>query len=204
MSEERLTGEKGKTVETIKKEAEEKACAVRKALYFIEEFISGPMCGKCFPCALGTAEARIRLKRLTGHREDMNGKDIETLRKISLQLIEASFCKKGKDTGRFLLDTLSVADDEFKQHLSGVCPKKECISLIRFEINSDLCTMCNKCAEVCKHHAIVGEKKESYRSGFLPYQIRQKKCTKCGDCLPVCPTAAVVFITDNKEELADS
>ena len=204
MSEERLTGEKGKTVETIKKEAEKRACAVRKALYFIEEFISGPMCGKCFPCALGTAEAKIRLTRLADHRKDISGKDIETLWRIGLQMTEGSFCKKGKDTGKFLLDTLSVSEEEFKQHLAGACPKKECISLIRYEINPDLCILCDKCAEVCKHHAIVGEKRESYRSGFLPYQIRQKKCTKCGECLKVCPTAAVVFITDNTEELVNS
>ena len=204
MSEERLTGEKGKTVETIKKEAEERACAVRKALYFIEEFISGPMCGRCFPCALGTAEARIRLRRLAGQREGISGKDIETLRRIGLQMTEGSFCKKGKDTGKFLLDVLTGAEEEFRQHLSGTCPKKECVSLIRYEINPDLCIMCDKCAEVCKHHAIVGEKKESFRSGFLPYQIRQKKCTKCGDCYTVCPTAAIVFITDNTEELVNS
>jgi NAD-dependent dihydropyrimidine dehydrogenase PreA subunit len=204
MSEENFAGEKGKTVETIKKEAEEKACAVQKALYFIGEFISGPMCGKCFPCALGTAEAKIRLSGLAVHRDDISGKDIETLRRIGRQMIEGSFCKKGKDTGKFLLDTLATADEEFKQHLSGLCPKKECVSLLRYEINPDLCIMCNKCADACKHHAVIGEKKESYRSGFLPYRIRQKKCTKCGDCLTVCPTAAVVFITDNKEELVNS
>jgi NAD-dependent dihydropyrimidine dehydrogenase PreA subunit len=204
MSEERLAGEKGKNVETIKKEAEEKACAVRKALYFIEEFISGPMCGKCFPCALGTAEAKIRLSGLAVHRDNISVKDIETLRRVGLQMIEGSFCKKGKDTGKFLLDTLSAAGDEFIKHLSGVCPKKECISLIRYEINPDLCIMCNNCAEACKHHAIIGEKRSAYRSGFLPYQIRQKKCTKCGDCLPVCPTAAVVLITDSTAELVNN
>ncbi len=204
MSEDELRDEKVKTVETIKKEAEGIACSVRKALYFIEEFISGPMCGKCFPCALGTAEARIRLGRLTGLREDVSGKDIETLRRVGMQMIEGSFCKKGKDTGRFLVDTLAASEEEFRRHLSGACPKKECISLIRYEINPDLCTMCDKCAEVCTYHAIIGEKKTSFRSGFLPYQIRQKKCTKCGDCFKVCPTSAVVFITDKTEELVNS
>jgi len=203
MNEEVLTEEKGKTVEAIKKEADKKACAVRKALYFIEEFISGPMCGKCFPCALGTAEAGIRLRRLADRSKESSGSDIETLRRIGLQMIEGSFCKKGKDTGRFLLDTLSVSGEEFQQHLSGACPKKECISLVRYEINPDLCILCDKCAEVCKHQAIVGEKKEPYRSGYLPYQIRQKKCTKCGECLKVCPAGAVVFITDHTKELVN-
>jgi hypothetical protein len=43
MGEERAPGEKGKRVEDIRREAEEKTCSVQRALYFIEEFISGPM-----------------------------------------------------------------------------------------------------------------------------------------------------------------
>jgi len=203
MNEESLMGEKSKTVEAIKKETEGKTCAVQKALYFIGEFISGPMCGKCFPCALGTAEAKIRLTGLADHSEGIREKDIEILWRIGLQMIEGSFCKKGKDTGKFLLDTLSAAGEEFQQHLSGICPKKECVSLIRYEINPGLCTMCNKCAEACKHNAIIGEKREAYRSGFLPYRIRQKKCTRCRDCIEVCPAAAITCITDNTEELVN-
>ena len=77
MSEETVTEEKVKKLQDIRKEAEEKSCPVQKALYFIEEFLAGPMCGKCYPCALGTNEAKIRLIRLSQHLEGTNEQDLQ-------------------------------------------------------------------------------------------------------------------------------
>ena len=203
MSEETVTEEKVKKLQDIRKEAEEKSCPVQKALYFIEEFLAGPMCGKCYPCALGTNEAKIRLIRLSQHLEGTNEQDIETVRRIATQMTEASFCKKGKDTGKFILELLDSSEEEFKEHIEGVCPKKECISLIEYVIDPVLCIMCGKCAEVCKYGAIIGEERKPYLSGYLPYEIRQKRCTKCGECFPVCPTNAIEIITIQAEELVD-
>ena len=203
MSEETVTGEKVKKLEDIRKEAEEKSCAVQKALYFIKEFLAGPMCGKCYPCALGTNEVKIRLIRLSQHLEGTSEQDIETIRRIATQMIEASFCKKGKDTGRYLLELLDSSGEEFTEHIEGVCPKKECTSLIEYVIDPVLCIMCGKCAEVCKYGAIIGEEKKPYLSGYLPYEIRQKRCTKCGECVEVCPVNAIEVITIQAEELVD-
>jgi ferredoxin len=201
MNEETITDQKEKKLEDIKKEAEEKACAVQRALYFIEQFLAGPMCGKCYPCALGTGEAKIRLIRISQHLDNMSEKDIDVLERIGSRMIEASFCKKGKDTGRFLIETLTSSEEELKEHISGICPKKECISLIEYVINPVLCIMCGKCTEVCKYNAIIGETKKPYLSGYLPFEIRQKRCTKCGECVNVCPTGAIEVITKLKEEL---
>ena len=203
MDRENTTSEKEKKVEDIKKEAEEKTCAVQKAFYYINEFIAGPMCGKCFPCALGTAEAGIRLQRLVSHAKDIDEKDIEILKRIGSQMIEGSFCKKGKDTGKYLAEILSVSGNEFKEHLSGICPKKECTSLIEYVIKPELCTMCGDCLEVCKYDAILGEKKVPYRSGSLPFEIRKKRCTNCGECVKVCPTGAIEIVTVLVEELVN-
>ncbi len=200
MSEEILTEEKGKTLEEIKKEAEEKACPVQRSLYLVEEFIAGPMCGRCYPCALGTQEAKIRLLRISQHLEGVSSSDIEVVRRIASNMIGGSFCKKGKDTGRFVVETLTRSEEEFNQHLSGVCPKRECINLIEYVINPELCIMCGKCLEACKYNAIIGEKKESYRSGYLPFEIRQKRCTRCGECINICPTGAIEIITTEIEE----
>lgn len=200
MSEESITEEKGKKLEDIKKEAEQRACPVQRSLYFIGEFIAGPMCGKCYPCALGTQEAKIRLLKIIQHLEGVSPSDIETIRRIASNMIEGSFCKKGKDTGRFVIETLTRSEEEFNQHLSGECPKRECINLIEYVINPELCIMCGKCLEVCKYNAIVGEKKESYRSGYLPFEIRRKRCTRCGECVNICPTGAIEVITTKIEE----
>jgi ferredoxin len=202
MSEETLAEEKGKKLEDIRKEAEEKNCPVQRALYYVEEFLAGPMCGRCYPCALGTYEAKIRLIRIAQHLEDVSAPDIEALKRIFSQMIEGSFCKKGKDTGKFITEILANSAEEFNLHLSGICPKKACISLIEYVINPELCIMCGKCLEACKYDAIVGEVKKPYLSGYLPFEIRQKRCTRCGECIKVCPIGAIEVVTTEVEEEA--
>ena len=201
MREEQGPGEKGKRVEDIRKEAEEKACPVQRALYFVKEFIAGPMCSKCYPCSMGTGEAKIRLMKISRHTENAAENDIEALRRIGLNMTEGSFCKKGRDTGKFLTEVLSLSEEEIRQHLAGICPQKECADFIRYVIQPELCIMCGKCSEACEHGAIMGEKKHAYLSGFFPFEIRQKRCTKCGACVGVCPTGAISAIMVPKEEL---
>jgi ferredoxin len=202
MSEETRTEETGKKLEDIKKDAEERACPVQRTLYFIEEFITGPMCSKCYPCSLGTGEAKIRLRRIGGYRESAAAEDIHALKRIALGMLDGSFCKKGKDTGRFLIETLNAMEDEFKEHLSGVCLKKECTALVEYVIDPERCSLCGKCSEVCRPGAIIGEKKRPYLSGYLPFEIRQRRCTKCGECVKVCPSGAIEVIKKQEEELA--
>ena len=201
MSEEITKEETGKKLEDIRKEAEEKACPVQKAVYFIDEFIAGPMCSKCYPCSLGTGEAKIRLTRISSHHTNVSKRDVKALRRIGLNMIEGSFCKKGKETGRFLMETLSTSEDEFIRHISGICMQKECISLVEYKIDPGLCVMCGECLEACTHDSIIGEKTESYLTGYSPFEILHKKCTKCGECIKVCPTGAIQLVTKQADEL---
>jgi ferredoxin len=200
MSEETLTEQKEKKLEDIQKEAEEKACAVQKALYYVGEFLAGPMCGKCYPCALGTAEARIRLIRIAQRLEGVSASDIAALKRIGAQMTEGSFCIKGKKTGKFITEMLTNFAEEFNLHLTGACPQKECMSLLEYVIDPQMCIMCGKCLEACKYDAIIGETKKPYLSGYIPFEIRQKRCTRCGECVKACPTGAIVVITREKEE----
>lgn len=199
MSEEKRTDETVKSVEDIRKEAEEKACPVQRTLYFIQEFIAGPMCSKCYPCSLGTAEALIRLLRISGQHKDGSHADIQVLRRIGLTMIEGSFCKKGKDTGRFIVEALSASEDAFSRHISGECLKKECIDLIAYSIDPALCTMCGNCLEACTHNAIWGETKKAYLAGYLPFEILPGRCVKCGDCLKICPAGAIMIKSGKRE-----
>ena len=201
MSEDIRTEEKGKKLEDIRKEAEEKACHVQKAVYFIDEFIAGPMCSKCYPCSLGTGEAKIILARIISHHKKVSKRDVQNLKRIGLNMIEGSFCKKGRETGTFLIETLAASEDEFIRHISGLCPQKECISLVEYQIDPGLCVMCGECSKICTHEAVIGEKIESYLTGYMPFEILQNKCTKCGECIKVCPTGAILFITKEADEL---
>lgn len=198
MSEESLPKER--KLEDIRKEAEERACALQKGIYLVEEFIAGPMCGKCFPCSFGSVEAAIRLKRIAEHSTGVGPDDVKALRRIGINMLEGSFCKKGKDVGRFILDIMTGSEKEIEQHLTGICSRKECLALVEYVIDPRLCTMCGKCSTACKHRAIWGEKRVAYLSGNMPFQIRQMRCTKCGECVKVCPTGAIEAVSVVMEE----
>lgn len=192
-----MAEQKEKKVEDIKKEAEAKKCPVSKSLYYIEEFLAGPMCGKCFPCEMGVYEAKIRLiKNL------MEGKgseaDIFAIKRIATDMLESSRCKRGKDTAAFILEWMGT--DIFKEHTEGRCPDRECSSLIEYRIIPEKCILCGLCQDACKYDAITGEKKKGYKSGYLPFEIRQKRCTKCGECIKVCPTNAIVIVDVKSKE----
>jgi NAD-dependent dihydropyrimidine dehydrogenase PreA subunit len=194
MSEEKE--QKEKKLEDIKKEAEQKNCPVQRSLYFIDEFLSGPMCGKCFPCSFGSYEARIRLKRIVkGTAVDA---DVASVKRIASNMLEASMCKKGKDTAKFILD--NIDSKEFTEHVSGICSNKECLEFIKYIIIPEKCTMCGICLDACKDNAIKGEKKKTYLSGYQPFEIAQKRCTKCGECIKVCPTGAIVIVNAKERE----
>jgi ferredoxin len=140
--------------------------------------------------------------KISRRSEDVAEADVQALKRVGLNMAAGASCKKGRDTGNFIADVISSSYEEIIQHIAGVCPKKECTDLIQYVIRPELCTMCGKCQEACEAGAILGEKKQPYLSGFVPFEIRQKRCTKCGVCVAVCPTGAISAITVAKEELA--
>lgn len=193
-----MTEQKEKKVEDIKKEADQKNCPVQRSLYFIDEFLAGPMCGKCFPCSFGSYEARVRLRRLA--RGAYTADDITAIKRIASNMAEASMCKKGKDTARYILD--HVDSEEFTAHAAGLCAQKECSDFISYVIIPEKCTMCGVCLDACKDNAILGEKKTKFAAGYMPFEIVQKRCTKCGECLRVCPEEAIIIVDAKVKEPA--
>jgi len=165
-------------------------CMVQKSQKFVEEFLSEPMCGKCHPCALGSYEALVRLKRISagiGKQED-----VAAIQRIADDMLESSRCIKGKDTAKFLLSALKT--EAFREHLEGHCEERECPAYVIYRVIPEKCVICGLCQDACKYNAIMGQKTVSYRSGYLPFEIRQKRCVKCGDCLPACPYGAIEVI----------
>jgi len=195
-----MVKETEKRLEEIKKEAEERKCPVQRSLYYIREFLAGPMCGRCFPCEMGSYEAEIRLEKIM----EGNGSegDISALRRIGSEMFESSMCKKGKDTARFILEWMET--DSFKKHIEGICPDRECLAFIEYRIIPKNCIMCGLCQDVCRYNAVLGDKRMPYKSGYPPYEIRQRRCTKCGDCIKVCPTEAIVIVDAKEAELAEA
>ncbi len=167
-------------------------CSVQKSQKFVEEFLSEPMCGKCHPCMLGSYEALVRLKRISAGVG--NEGDVRAVKRIADDMLESSRCIKGKDTAKFLLAELK--GEAFAEHLAGKCSARECPNYIMYRVIPEKCVMCALCKDACKYNAILGEKRTSYRAGYLPFEIRQKRCVKCGDCLPACPYGAIEVIEE--------
>jgi ferredoxin len=178
-------------MEDVKAKAEERLCPVQKSLTFVEEFLAEPMCGRCFPCSMGSYEARVRLKKLVN--SSASADDFDKVKEIASIMVEASMCKKGKDTARYLLEQLGAKD--FAEHLTGMCPTGECTEHIRYIIIPEKCTMCGDCLDVCRDNAIIGERKKTFLTGYMPFEIVQKRCTKCGECIKVCKYDAIKLVS---------
>ena len=172
--------------------AEKVKCPVQKSQIFVEEFLSEPMCGKCHPCALGSFEALVRIKRISSGKGKQE--DVAAVQRIADDMLEGSRCIKGKDTAKFLLEALKTA--AFREHLEGHCEDRECTELIMYRVIPEKCVLCGLCKDACKYYAVQGEKQVSYRSGYLPFEIRQKRCVKCGDCMAACPYGAIEVVEE--------
>ena len=168
-----------------------------KLKYFYYDESKDGMCSKCHPCKLGIFDAIKILEAIqAGKGVD---KYVAQLKRIAVDVKDGSMCKKGKDHADILAAFLANSASDLERHIQGVCTHQECTQLIRYEINAALCTMCDKCREVCKDNAIEGQKVQPYKGGFKPYRIRQQRCTHCGECIKVCPENAVVIVEKDRE-----
>jgi ferredoxin len=169
----------------------------QKLTFFYNDDSKDGMCSKCHPCKLGIFDAIKIFAAIQAGRG--NAKDVALLERIARDVKDGGMCKKGKDHADILSAFLAEHRDDLVHHIEGVCKHLECAALVRYEIDPDRCTMCNKCREVCPSFAIEGQKKQSYKSGFMPYRVRQKRCTHCGECIKVCPEGAVIVVEKERE-----
>jgi Na+-translocating ferredoxin:NAD+ oxidoreductase RNF subunit RnfB len=186
------TAVKEKNLKEIIEETQHISCPVQKTLTLLNEFMAGPMCGKCLPCPISCYEMAGICKNLSVGKGAV--KDVEIMELVAPNMNLSSMCKKGKDTAKFIQDSLSASGDKFKAHTEGSCPDKSCKDLYVFRVIEENCTMCGECKEACKFDAIVGEKRVSYLSGYLPFAIIHRKCTKCGECIKACKFGAIEMV----------
>ncbi len=162
-------------------------CPAQRALRHLDAFLADPMCGQCFPCALGTYEARTRLESMT--RGEGTDDDVRVLERIAAAVLEGSKCRKGKDAARFLAE--AIATPGFGEHAAGVCQDRECRSLTTYAVASDICVRCGACKAACVNDAIFGEPQQAFRAGYPAFEIRQRRCERCGECAAACPHGAL-------------
>ena len=162
-----------------------------KLEFFYNDDSKNGMCSKCHPCKLGIYDAIKILEAVQAGK----GLDVypALLRRIAEDVKDGGMCKKGKDHADILAAFLNEHAADLGRHVKGVCTHHICAQLVRYEIDPEKCTMCDKCREVCKDYAVEVQKAVPGKTGFTPYRIRQKRCTHCGECIKVCPEGAVVI-----------
>jgi NADP-reducing hydrogenase subunit HndC len=161
---------------------DEETCMVALARFFLD-FLVDESCGKCPPCRVGTRVLLNILDRIT--KGEGRVEDLEVLDSLGEHIQRTSLCGLGQTAPNAALSTLNHFRDEYEAHiLEKRCPAGQCLALLTFSIDEELCNGCAQCAQVCPASAISGEVKELHR-------IDQDICIHCGSCLNVCPTSAV-------------
>jgi len=178
-----------KSMKEIIEDASQHKCPVQQSMLLLKEFMAGPMCGKCLPCPMSCYEMALIYQHLVDGKATET--EIASIQKIAPNMNLASMCKKGKDTAKFIEDTLETRLEHYRAHTYSSCPDKECVALYKYMIIPENCTMCGDCLQACKFNAIIGEKRVSFLTGFKPFEIAEKRCTRCGQCFKVCKYGAI-------------
>jgi NADH-quinone oxidoreductase subunit F/NAD(P)H dehydrogenase (quinone)/NADP-reducing hydrogenase subunit HndC len=161
---------------------DETSCMVNLAKFFLE-FTQDESCGKCTPCRIGTKVMLDILKNICAGKGAEG--DVEMLEDLSVTIKNASLCGLGQTAPNPVLTTIRYFRDEYDAHIKDkICPAVSCTDLIKFEVVSDLCKKCGKCAKACPVLAITWEK------GNVAV-INKEICTKCKTCIATCPFRAI-------------
>lgn len=164
---------------------DEDTCMVDVAKYFLS-FSQSESCGKCTPCREGTTRMQEILTRITEGKGKME--DLDTLESLSRVMKSTSLCGLGQTASNPVLSTLRYFRDEYINHIENKrCTAKVCTELITYQVVTDKCIGCTKCARVCPVNAISGKVKE-------PHYINPDICIKCGACMEACKFDAIIKI----------
>lgn len=162
---------------------DEDNCMVDVAKFYME-FICDESCGKCSPCRIGTKRLLEYLTKICEGKGTL--KDLEELEQLADTIKAGSLCALGQTAANPVLSTLAQFRDEYIAHIvDKKCPAKVCKSLMKYEINPELCKKCSLCARQCPVGAITGV------VGKEPFVIDSEKCIKCGLCMSSCRFKAI-------------
>jgi len=161
---------------------DEDTCMVEVSRFFMN-FTQNESCGKCVPCREGTKRMLEILERIIAGNGSVS--DLDLLEELADTISATALCGLGKSAASPVKSTLRYFRDEYLAHVEDkVCPAGACEAFKNYEVITDLCKGCSKCAKNCPVNAIEGKIKE-------PFVIKQDICIKCGACVGSCPFHAI-------------
>lgn len=161
---------------------DESTCMVGMAKFFLD-FTAKESCGKCVHCRIGTKRMQEILTRIV-NGEGKKG-DIELLEELCEAIKDGALCGLGQTAPNPVLTTIKYFRNEYEAHIiDKKCPAKECVQLLTYSINPDVCIGCTLCSKKCPVGAISGQLKSVHI-------INTDKCVKCGQCMCTCKFGAI-------------
>lgn len=162
---------------------DEDDCMVNFAKFFLE-FTIDESCGKCTPCRVGNKRLHELLEKITNGNADVE--IIPQIEQLCNTIKKASLCGLGQTSPNPVLSTLRYFRNEYDSHIiDKKCEARVCKSLLKYEIVTEKCNGCTRCARNCPVQCITGKAKE-------PHFINQDECIKCGICYTHCKFDAII------------
>jgi NADH-quinone oxidoreductase subunit F/NAD(P)H dehydrogenase (quinone)/NADP-reducing hydrogenase subunit HndC len=162
---------------------DDRTCMVDMARFFMD-FVQDESCGKCTPCREGTRRLLEVLEKICDGKGEPE--DIGVLEELSEVVRNSALCGLGQTGPNPVLSTLRYFKEEYEEHIyEKRCPAKRCVSLLKFEVDPELCKKCGLCFKACPVEAIKWVKKEVA-------VIDKDKCIKCMTCYDKCKFDSIV------------